>query len=320
MNLKERFAFRREIVKFVLGGGHPDAVAKEHGVSRASVYNWVREYKEGGARQLIHPDGDKRFALPGLTPFTTIRLVRAIVDRHPTWSADKMAEFLSSMGQEIHPRTLRNIFNRLGIGSKKDRQKAAAAFRSYGVQDEEFSDDDLRLILAELDSLNSGEEKGSRPEEVLVQDRVKFPKGVCSEPLAMELIVDTFAPHKRIFATFGQAGVELSVSALIDIKRRYEGNGEAIVKICTPRKAQYSRDLGAFDYPNFLQWGMGAEQSVRPINAKYFDSRIQSTWEVIQHEWLKPLKRVSQSLESVVFIEDSLEDWLYVRRSTSFSI
>lgn len=306
---------RRAVVIAIISGGHIDAVAKEFGVSRASAYNWVRDYNESGAKQLIHAAGDKRFALPGLTPFATLNFIQAAVVRNPTWSADKLSEFLGSMGREIQPRTLRNIFKALGISSACARLSKASTWRQGRYETQEFSEVELVEILSELDGLAPEEVKGRRQGDVLVQDRIKFPKDYCAEPFALELIVDTFAPLKRIYAMVGQPSHSLSVDALSHVEAEYSDQGFKIHKICTPRKQQYSGDLGAVAYPKWFEKHLEQVLDVRPANSKTADSRIKGAWLLLKSEWLKTLPtRLTPGALGLDQIEGDLQVWLAAHR------
>lgn len=309
LNFKNRYLRRRAVVMAVLDGGHIDAVATEFGVSRASVYNWVRAHEVTGATGLVHPSGDKRFAWPGLTPFATLNFIRAAVVRHPGWSADKLAKYLGEMGREIQPRTLRNMFKQLGVSSARSRRSKASEWRLSSSAELEISEEDL-VFLSELDALPSGEVKGRRPGEVLVQDRVKLPKGLCDEPMAVELVIDTFAPMRRIFATLGPPCDQLSLDALDEARAIYQREGLKIQRLCTPRKAQYAEELGAFDYPRAVVNEMRAGHHVRPVNAKKFDSRIQEAWNHMLLHWLKPMKKKFMSPQPFAALESDLEEWI----------
>jgi len=315
LGFKDRYMRRRSVVLEVLAGGNIDAVAKDFGVSRASVYNWVREYSSSGTKQLIRADGDRRFSMPGLTPFTTLNFIRQAVVRNPDWSADKLAEYLGAMGREIQPRTLRNIFKQLGIGTASARRSKAAEWLHGRSVAQEFSDEELD-ILSKLGALPLEELRGSRPGEVLVQDRVKFPKGFCDQPLALELIIDTFAPMRRIYATLGPPCDRLSMDALDEVKTSYHRAGIRIMRICTPRKAHYADELDAFDYPRAVVDEMKAGHVVRPVNAKEFDSRIKDLWDVMRAQWLAPKRKMSKSSQlSFQALDDDLEEWLQEWRS-----
>jgi transposase len=308
---RQRFLLRRNVVAAVLSGGHPDAVAKEFGVSRASVYNWVREHNESGVKKLTHADGDKRFAMPGLTPFRTLNFIRHVVVRHPDMSADHLSEYLGSMGRDVSPRTLRNIFCKLGISSANARRSKAFEWQHGQLVDQEISDDELKEILSGLDDLPPGELKGHRPGEVLVQDRVKFPKGYCDEALVLELIVDTFAPMTRVYASLAPAGDQLSVDALSKVQACYTDQGFKIHKICTPRRQQYAGDLGAFAYPKWFDEHLELVLEVRPANSKSADSRIKAAWSLLRSGWLKSMPtRLALGDRHRKQIDGDLQVWL----------
>ena len=309
LSFKNRYMRRRSVVLAVLNGGHIDAVAREFGVSRASAYNWVRDYHESGATKLIHKDGDKRFALPGLTPYTTMRFVRSVVCVDPSRSADQLAEYLGSMGRYIPPRTVRNIFKELDISSADERLLQAMEWRDDVDPAQELSDEELDFMRA-LDALPAGELKGCRPGEVLVQDRVKVPKGICDGPLAMEIVVDTFSPLKRVYTTIGSSNHQLSIAALMDVRTKYKRDGIEILKVFTPRKAQYSKDVGVTDYPRILDNDFHIGHVVRPINSKEFDSRIRAVWDRMLRDWVAPMRKKFKSAQPITVVEDELEDWL----------
>lgn len=310
-NFRERFLRRRNVVMAVLSGGHPDAVAKEFGASRATVYNWVREHNDNGSKKLIHAEGDKRFSFPGLTPFTTLNFIRHVVSRNPDMSADHLAEYLGTMGRGVSPRTLRNIFSELGVSSASARRSKAFEWRHGQFPEQEISDDELKQPLSGLDDLPPGELKGNRHGDVLVQDRVKFPTGHCDEPLVLELIVDTFAPMKRIYASLASPSDQLSRDALSKVLAIYEGEGFKIHKVCTPRKHQYSGELGAVAYPKWFNENPAQVLEVRQANSKTADSRIKAVWSLLRSEWLKTMPtRLASGELHLNQIEGDLQLWL----------
>ena len=317
-SLRERFERRRDVVAAVLAGSAPKAVAKEFGVSLASVYNWINEAKADGTKALVHDQGDKRFALGRLTPWSTLNLVKSAVQRRPGWSADKLSAFLGTMGRDIPPRTLRNMFRRLGLGTATERQAAAKAWRKDGrIVEPEIPDHELVDVLSQLEALPDGEDRGRAPGEVLVQDRIKFPVGFCEASLAIELIIDTFAPSRRIFALIGPPSNQLAVDALNATIALYRTEGVVIKKVCTPRKAQYARELGAFEYPEELAVAPRIEQLVRPVNSKSFDSRVRDAWNLMKETWLTPKwKQCREAKLTAAELADDLEQWLQHRRIT----
>ena len=311
LSIKEKYFRRRDVVHSILSGGHVDAVAKEFGVSRASAYNWMRDYNENGAKQLIHADGDKRFAMPGLTPFTTLNFIRHVVVRNPDMSADRLSEHLGTMGRDVSPRTLRNMFSEMGISSASARRSQAFDWRHGQLAEKEFSDDELTQILSGPDGLQPGELKGRRPGDVMVQDRIKFPKGFCDQSLALELIVDTFAPMKRIYVSLASPSDQLSRDALSKVLATYKDDGFNIHKVCTPRKHQYSGELGAIAYPKWFNENPAQVLEVRQANSKTADSRIKVAWSFVKLGWLKTMQtRLPAADRSQNQIEIDLQGWL----------
>lgn len=294
----------------VQSGGHPDSVAREYGVSRASVYNWMKDYRVQGVSGLIHENGDRRFALKRTTPFETMRRVRAVLVRHPEWSADKLSSFLGAMGMPISPRTLRNIFKRLGVSTAEQRR--ANAFKpDY----EDISDNELEVIIRELEDHQKGEPSGCRPGDVMLQDRVKFPKGFCVEPLAIEIVVDTFAPFRRIYAMLAAPSHQLSVDAFVEVERVYKRQCLKIHTVRVPRKEQYAENLGAVAYPKLFKEPWRPIVDVRPVNSKTADRRIKAVWALLQAEWLKTMPtRLAPENRTPKQIDDDLEEWLVARR------
>lgn len=310
LSFQERFILRRNVVRAALSGCHPDAVATEFGVSRASVYNWMREDNEGGSKKLLHAAGDKRFSFPGMTAFETLRFIRQRVLRDPEMSADNVAKFMNSWGYAVSPRTMRNCFKRLGFSSAIERRKKAYDWRNTGSV-AEISDEELLEIMSSLEDLPPGELKGSRPGQVLLQDRIKLPKGYCDEELAIELIVDTFSPMRRIFAKLGAPCDQLSLDALSTVQATYTDQGFKIYKICTPRKQQYEGDLGAFIYPKWFDKHLEKVLEVRPANSKTADSRIKEAWSYLKSGWLKTLlTRLPRDGLRKNLIEEDLQLWL----------
>lgn len=304
---------RRDVVMAVLSGGHPDAVAHEYDVSRASVYNWTREYRTQGGKGLVHEKGDRRFSLGQKTPSATMRLVQAILQRDPDYSADKLSAFFDTWGFEISSRTLRNIFTRLGVSTAKQRRKKA-----FQPDYSDISAEDLDRVINEIGLAEKLAPCGRKPGEVLVQDRVKFPKGFCDEPLAIEIVVDAFLPSKRIYAMLASPCDQLSVDAFVEVERIYKGQGFRIHKVCTPRKQQYAGDLGAVAYPRRFKNPLNSIQEVRPVKAKTADSRIKAAWALLQKGWLKTMPtRLALADRKPKQIEDDLEEWLVAHRRGS---
>jgi transposase len=319
LNVKDRDALKRDVVLAVLGGRHLDAVAVEFGVSRASAYNWVKNYLEGGNKGLIRTKGDRRFALPGETPEETIRNVLAFLRHFPNFSADELSAHYADWGWSIPPRTMRSIFKMHGVGTDAQRQEKAYKPDEPDEPDEpDYShliDEVLDAVILEIEAEEKREPSGHNPGDVLVQDRFKFPAGACDEPLAIELIVDTFASTKRIFAKIGTPTEQLSKLAFEEVRRIYEQQSHRIHTICTPRKRQYSGDLGAFAYPDAILKSNYTVLDVRPAASRDKDSRIKAAWSILRTQWLKTLPtRLALKDMNPKQIEDDLQDWLLAHR------
>ncbi len=310
LNLKDKAALKRDVVFAVLAGGHPDAVGEEYGVSRASVYNWVQDYRKTGVKSLMQEKVDRHFALPGKTPAETIRNILGILRLHPEYSADRLSEIYGAYGFHIPQRTMRGIFK--AVGASTDAQRRETAFK---LDHSHITDEVLDAVILEIEIEEMREPSGRRPGDILIQDRFKFPAGLCDEPLAIELIVDTFASSKRIFAMIGTPTEQLSKSAFEEVQRIYEQQSHRIHKICTPRKRQYSGDLGAFAYPDGIQKSNYTVLDVRPVASREKDSRIKAAWAILQTQWLKSLpKRLALKDMNPQRIGDDLEDWLEAHR------
>lgn len=313
LNYKVRALRRRDVVMAVRSGGHPDAVAQEFGVSRASVYNWVKDYQVQGAKGLVKERGDRRFSLEQKTPFETMRLVQAILLRYPEYSADKLSAYFDSWGMKVSSRTLRNVFKRLGVSTAQQRRNGA-----FQPDYSDISVEELDRVINEIELEERMTPSGRKHGHLLVQDRVKFPKGFCDEPLAIELIVDTFAPTRRIYAMLAAPSDQLSVDAFEEVERIYKRHGYKIHKVCTPRKQQYAGDLGAVAFPRRFKDPLSSIHEVRPVKAKTADARIKAAWALLKTRWLKTVPtRLATKDRKPWQIENDLEEWLVARRAAS---
>jgi hypothetical protein len=230
-------------------------------------------------------------------------------------SADNLSGYLGTMGQDVQPRTLRNIFSELGVSNARERQRKAFEWRRGQFDEQEISDDQMTEIVSELDKLAIDEPRGRQPGDVMVQDRIKFPKRFCQEPLALELIVDTFAPMKRIYATVGTPTDRLSVVALDKVQAAYVVQESKTHTFLTPRKRQYAGDLGAVAYPNWFDKHLQQVLKVRQPNSKTADSRINGAWTLLKSEWLKPMsRRLPVNGFKRQQIDDALQEWLESHR------
>jgi transposase len=316
VNIKDRNALRLKAVNLVLNGARPDEVAESFGVSRASVFNWVRDYKDGGPSKVARMDGDKRFTLPGLTAQLTLRLVRAVIDRHPEWSADKLSEHLESLGHDIPARTVRNIFIELGAASAKERQQKAYVYQSNILHDQIFSEAELEEILTEQREPLFKELRGNKLGDVFVQDRIKIPAAMSNNSLVLELIVDTFMPWRCIYAAIGEPLDALSLDLLKKVTQKHLGKA-FIPMVCTPRKSMYDSKLYAMAYPNWIREELKGMQYVRNPKEKGFDSRIKAARDLIWDKWFKPLKKANEFQLTSTVLNDSLQNWLVNWRSVS---
>jgi len=176
LDFNGRAFLRRDVVLAVNNGGHPDAIAKEYGVSRASVYNWTKDYRMQGANGLIHAKDDQRFTFSGQSVLETLRRVKAVILRNPEWSADKLASVYMSWGVVVSARTMRNIFKRLGVNTTEQRKE-----KSFKPDNFELSPAELLRVIEQIEQQEKMELAGRKPGNILLQDRVKFPVGFCHE-------------------------------------------------------------------------------------------------------------------------------------------
>ena len=310
LDFKSRAARKSDVVKAVEAGGHPDAVAEQFGVSRASVFSWTKSYRELGAKGLNQRKADRRFSLPGETPSETIRNVLGFLRHRPDFSADELSDSYGDYGIRFPSRTMRNIFKKSGVSTAKERLEKA-----YKPDDSHIADEDLDAVIGEIEDEERREPSGRRPGDVLVQDRVEFPKDFCDGRLAIELIVDTFAPDQLIFAKVGAPDEQLSKWAFDEVRHIYELQSRRIHTVCTPRKQQYCVELGAFAYPEIVGKLNYTVLKVRPAKSRVRDSRIKAAWTLLQRDWLSSIPdRLKPEMLSLKNIEDDLNAWLTAHR------
>jgi transposase len=301
---------RRDVVLAVLAGGSPDAVAQEYCVSRASVYNWVKDYRTSGIKGLIREKGDRRLALDGSSPAELVRNIQGILRHRPEFSADELSAHFASFGKNISPRTMRNIFKSLGVSTAAQRRQ-----RAFQPDFSDISIEDLDAVIRQLENCPSVELFGRKPGDVMVQDRIKLPSRLCVETLAIEIIVDTFAAPRRMYAMVGVPSEQLSRDAIAKVHSLYQQESFRIHKVCTPRKQQYCEALGAIAFPRLFNRFPELVLEVRPVNSREMDSRIKAAWMILQTEWIKSLpNRLPTNRRNCRDVDADLNAWLLARR------
>jgi len=292
-------------------------VAIQVGISRATAFQWKKHLRIGHPEKVLKPAVGRCFALPGLTPDDTTRILKALTEKFPDLSADGIAELLASQGYEVEPRTIRKSLSKLRLGRRSDRINHSVAQTIEQAISSDTLDDALIQGFRNLHhpDQKSSVSQGTKRAEVLVQGRAMLPRSWGRPDLVFELLIDTF--DLRVFAIARPKGDVFAARDLADeVIRHYCRNNHAVGTLYWASQQHYKRSLSGRQYHELLS-RLGIAHRAIPSMSRQRDAYLEHAWMVVREEFLDSNREYLGPAEdqSLTELNDALDEYLEERMS-----
>lgn len=294
---------RAAVVAAVQSGQSPRLVAVEFNVSLASVYNWINAVKAGGPGALLKGEVDRRWRFGLQSPDQVERFVKIAVQQFPDITPDDLSRRLEVFGYDAPSRTLREVFRRVGLGTKAQRNAVAQPVDALRINDEE-----LERVIHEIEA----ETKDYIwPTSVcLLQDYVKLPSKLGHPGAIVQILVADSYPKLGLTALAGVDKELLAAEALAAAVCFYKHHGVDVVRVTVPRGYVFDPVAGS---RRFVSQAARFEIEVAFDNevTQRHDLRIRSAKDTLWRKWLHVrMPRFIQTGMSIQDINSNLIQWV----------
>ena len=127
--LTEQAKYKIKILDWHRTHGNNNSLAARHfGISRMTLYRWVRRFKQYGVTGLNENSRKPKHLRQPTTPWNTVTRIVQLRKQYPAWSKYKIRALLSREGIQVSASTVGRVLKRRGLINlkiSKKRRKAA---------------------------------------------------------------------------------------------------------------------------------------------------------------------------------------------------
>lgn len=284
----------------VQSGKSPRAVAAEFEVSVSSVYNWLAAAKSTYPEGLVLNEVDRRWKLGLQSADQVERLVKALVRRAPDITPEALSVHLEDFGYHAPARTVREVFGRLGLGTKIKRYAAANP-----VDVRKITIEDLERVVREIEAEHGDYQWPSSIN--LLQDYVKLPATLGHPGAVLQIVIAEGYPKFGLTALAGVDKELLAAQALVAATSFYRQHDVEVLRVTVPRGYVFDPATGSQRFESQAA-ELGIEVVFDDAMTNRHDTRIRSAKEHLWRKWLHVRKR--RFIESSVSVQDINENLL----------
>lgn len=294
---------RMEVLAAVQSGKSPRVAAAEFHVSLSSVYNWLAVAKGANPKGLVMNEVDRRWHFGLLSADQVELLVMALVRHSPDITPEAMSGQLEEFGYSAPTRTVREVFGRLGLGTKAKRHAMANPVDIATLTIEE-----LERVVHEIEAETADY---FWPGTInLLQDYVKLPNSLGHPGAVLQIVVAEGYPKFGLTALAGVDKELLAAQTLAAAVSFYRLHGVEILRVNVPRGYVFDAATGSQRFASKAA-ALRIEVFFDDAMTKWRDTRIQSAKEHLWSQWLHVRKsRFIASGLTIQEINENLMQWV----------